>query len=147
MKSIGEDPKDEENLRFSAPKGLALATETIVVMVLAGVVLAALLMFFGGTFTPAKDEAKKTFNHARWCGDYVRYDSNCDDYYTDFWKKLPDAAAGETSVKVTIRTELNTVCKALGFGEAIPESSDPSAPASPDEMKSLRTCCESYCVK
>lgn len=111
-------------------KGMSIATETIVMLVLAAVVLVSLLAFFGSTFTPAKGEAKKTFEQARWCGEYVRYDSDCSGG-SDLSNRVDNNKFDE------IDKELTAACKSLGITGIF---SKPNV----DGVK-LYKCCESFC--
>lgn len=111
-------------------KGMSLTTEAIVMLVLAAVVLVSLLAFFGSTFTPAKDEAKKTFEQARWCGEYVRYDSDCSGG-SDLSNRVDGNKYND------IRIGLEAACKSLGITGIF----NP-----PDVIGvQLYKCCESFC--
>jgi len=59
-------------------KGISLATESIIIIILAVLVLAALLIFFGQVWIPGSGEVVDKMNQAKWCGEYVRISPNCD---------------------------------------------------------------------
>jgi hypothetical protein len=58
-------------------KGMSLAIETIIVMILASIVLVALLFFFTGTFTPGADRATAEMTRATGCQDYMKVEPEC----------------------------------------------------------------------
>ncbi|MCX6819554.1 MAG: hypothetical protein NT129_06180 [Candidatus Aenigmarchaeota archaeon] len=59
-------------------KGISLATDSIIIIILAVLVLAALLIFFGSVWIPGSNQVVDTMKQAQLCGDYVRLNPNCD---------------------------------------------------------------------
>ena len=77
-------------------KGISLTIESIVIIVLALLVLAALFLFFGGIFTPSKDNIYNTAEHARWCKEYISLHPDCE---------------GDSRIQGTnIQTKLDALC-------------------------------------
>jgi len=79
-------------------KGMSLPVETVIVLVLAIIVLAALLLFFTGTFTPGADRIKLQQRQTDLCTTYVAADSEC--------RKPPSE---------TLTKDFNEVCGKLGL--------------------------------
>ncbi|MEM7813769.1 MAG: hypothetical protein QW548_02620 [Candidatus Aenigmatarchaeota archaeon] len=58
-------------------KGISLPLETVVLLILAAIVLAALLGFFLGTFTPAQSEADLSRKQFLICQEIASKDPTC----------------------------------------------------------------------
>ena len=82
-------------------KGMSLPVETVIVLVLAIIVLAALLFFFTGTFTPGADRVRLEQRKVDLCTKYVAADSQC---------KNPATAEIRTGAD-----GLDETCKKLGL--------------------------------
>ena len=87
-------------------KGIAIAMETIVYIILAVLVLAILLYFLTSQAGPAQSEAELQLARAELCLDYTAYDSTCENP-----NKIPSNAV--TKKNKNLLAELFRVCKAI----------------------------------
>ena len=80
-------------------KGISLSIETIVILILAVIILAALLIFISPIFTETQSGTTNELKRARLCDAYVQEDPKCN---------------GVGSVDSQITTDLKNVCENLG---------------------------------
>lgn len=80
-------------------KGMSLSIETIIILILAVIVLAALLIFASPVFTDAQSGTTNEIKRARLCDAYVQDDPKCD---------------GGRDVDAQITIDLKEVCENLG---------------------------------
>lgn len=98
-------------------KGISLAIETIIFVILAVIVLTVLLLFFTGTAGEAEDRIKLEQERTRLCEQYVQADRACND---------PAALSGFGD-----RSKLGDTCSKLNI---IGCSSSP-------ELECVQRCC------
>jgi len=116
-------------------KGSALPMETIVAMVLAVIVLAAVLLFFFGTFTPATEEVKARQTVASICGEYS-LSVQCRSVNEFIGREgLVGPLAPSDSQDKLVR--LSGACHATGVSQC-------SAAGLPDD-NCLKVCCSVFC--
>ena len=104
-------------------KGMSLAIETVIVIILACIVLVALLFFFTGTFIPGSERAKAEMDRANYCQQYANFDSKCSD--------IKDGTK-------YIRQNLTETCPKLGY---------PCTDSGINGIECFQKCCEMYCGK
>ena len=105
-------------------KGVSLSIETIVILILAVIVLAAMLIFFSGTTNPATDTLRATRIQTESCGAYVRKDPDCTDI-------------GINDVPPDVKQHIADACKTL---EGYPECDTGS-----QDINCIRSCCKTFC--
>jgi hypothetical protein len=103
-------------------KGMALPMETIVILVLAIIVFAAVLAFFLGIFPGASNEVRLEADRNRLCGRYATTYPDCDN--------LGEESEG-------LREELAGVCAELGYSYCYK--------GSPAGISCVIQCCSVYC--
>ena len=79
-------------------KGVSIALETIIYIILAVMVLTVLLFFFTSQASPAQNRVELEKKRAQLCGKYIQYDNRCDQL---------------SQVPATIATDLLGVCGKL----------------------------------
>ncbi|MFH0832108.1 MAG: hypothetical protein V1900_00070 [Candidatus Aenigmatarchaeota archaeon] len=97
-------------------KGISLPIETVVILMLAGIVLVALLLFFMPVFKQT-DIVKLEQERAIKCHEYVQTDKDCNN---------PSGANDDT------KKSLENVCKGLKLCSSL-------------DRECLLRCCEGYC--
>lgn len=93
-------------------KGVSLAIETIIYLILAIMVLAVLLLFFLTQAGPAQDQYKLEADRNRYCGTYTSLDFGC----------AGKGGQPVDSASQDLRKNIGTTCKELSrrFGFAYP---------------------------
>ncbi len=116
-------------MAFRSRKGISLAIETIVFIILAVTVLSVLLLFFTGTGGPAQTSVELENKRNIICGDYVRNYPKCDSPGTGLKDidKLPD------------------ICKKLGTIDPKEPAKKPCESGNPQECFVL--CCRLFCLR
>ena len=95
-------------------RGIALPTETVIIIILAVVVMAAVIFFFTDIFVPGGHHVTDTFEKAKWCGEYVKIDSKCENdvpsgpEYKDLRDELDDVCDGTDAA--TLKICCSTYC-------------------------------------
>ena len=118
-------------------KGVSLAIETIIFIILAVTVLSVLLLFLTGTGGPAQSRIELENKRNIICGDYVRAVPLCDNDGTG------------SGVKIKDLDKLKDICIKLGTvnpeGKS-PQEKDPCS-QSGDIEKCYAACCRLFCVR
>src|SRR3989344_8754875 len=105
-------------------KGVSLSIETIVILILAVIVLAAMLIFLSGTTNPAAETLRATRIQTESCAAYVRNDPDCTDI-------------GIQDVAVDVKQNIAEACNILqGYNECRGKSQADTA--------CVRGCCKSF---
>ena len=106
-------------------KGVSLSIETIVILILAVIVLAAMLVFFSGTTNPAADTLRATRMQTESCAAYVRKDPDCTDI-------------GINDVPPDVKQKIAEACNILqGYDECRGQP--------PTNIACVRSCCKTFC--
>ncbi len=100
-------------------KGISLATESIIIIILAVLVLAALLIFFGSVWIPGSGQVVDTMKQAQWCGEYVKINPNC---------------VGSVTGYDNILKHIRDAC------------GDNICPSAIDDTTCAQKCCRTWCV-
>jgi len=119
-------------------KGISLSIETVVLLILMTIVLAALLAFFLGIFNPAKSKFDVIKDRENLCMQYVTKDSKCDPSAV---KTQDSSATGryESQLKPILESLFTNVCNKPS-GDSVCKGSTEYPTGS-----CLRDCCVSYC--
>ena len=110
-------------------KGIALSLETVILLILMAIVLAALLSFFLGTFNPAKNKLDVIKQKESLCLQYVSIDPKCDidNIQSPTSKTNAQSILDKLEKDVCGSSLKNEVCSGTG--------------------SCLQACCSSYCPK
>ncbi len=84
-------------------KGVSIALETIIYIILAVMVLTVLLFFFTSQASPAQNRVELENKRAQLCGKYIQYDNRCDQI----------SRAQSDPIGVDVATDLLSVCSKL----------------------------------
>lgn len=103
-------------------KGISIAMETIVYIILAVMVLTILLFFLTSQASPAQTMTELQNKRTQFCGRYTQYDSRCD--RLDQVRDVPDM--------VTTVRELLTTCGKLEI---------PQCGAGGNDQNCIQLCC------
>ena len=106
-------------------KGMSLPIETVIILVLAAIVLAALLAFFLGVFNPGNQRVKTLGDLQSACFRYVSLDPDCD----------PAAANLETSEVYTAISTIAGTDDGKNFG----------CTSGGSKASIVASCCRVYC--
>lgn len=117
-------------------KGISLALETVILLILMAVVLAALMAFFLGVFNPAKSNLDSIREKESICVQYISRDPGCE-HVKDIAQKTPPYDKYTDANSAIER--LKTLCK----------SSSENPPCGTTECTQAITvvpaCCASFC--
>ncbi|MBI4170133.1 MAG: hypothetical protein HY514_00420 [Candidatus Aenigmarchaeota archaeon] len=116
-------------------KGVSLAIETIIFIILAVTVLSVLLLFLTGTGGPAQDRVALESNRNIICGDYVRAVPLCDN----------DGSGS----KIKDLNKLKDICIKLGAANPqgkTPAAKDPCGQSGQVE-ECYAACCRLFCIR
>ncbi|MBI3190711.1 hypothetical protein HYZ41_03330 [archaeon] len=105
-------------------KGVSIALETVVYIILAVIVLTVLLYFLTSQAGPAQVSVNDERTRTTLCGKYVYYDYSCTDS-SKVEKDVPNP---------TILNELTVICKKLE-----------SACNTFEQQKCIQRCCRLFC--
>ena len=104
-------------------KGMALAIETIVVIVIAVLVLVALIAFFLGVFPGGQQQVELISRQTSLCSQYIREDPDCNS---------PDDVKN-----YDLKLELSDVCSQLNH---------PCSRGSSADAVCVSNCCSTFCT-
>jgi hypothetical protein len=104
-------------------KGVSLAMETIVVIVIAVLVLVALIAFFLGVFPGAESQTQLVARQTNLCGIYIHDD--------------PDCNSPSDVTNYEVKKELAEVCSELGY---------PCTENSLADAVCVSHCCKTFCT-
>jgi hypothetical protein len=111
-------------------KGVSLAIETIIVIILAVSVLTVMLFFFRSNYTPAETIVQLITKQNNACSGYVFYDYDCD---------------GESNTRQTIPASiLQDIAKACD-GLNNQRGDYPSCAGASTDNACVKECCRSFC--
>jgi hypothetical protein len=106
-------------------KGVSLAIETIVYIILAVLVLTVLLYFFMSQATPGDERVRLERTRIEKCGEYARYDNKCNDISSTGVNPIVNSLSNDICKKLTIRN-----CPGVGEEE---------------KKNCIRYCCAELC--
>jgi len=120
-------------------KGMSLAVETVIVLVLAAAVLTALLYFFRSSFTPVETQTHLIQKQTELCQRYLARDPLC---------KRENFGAVSSSIpfgSIDQKDSLRYVCNKLYYEEycRTGANNDPGSPKNQDYYCAAK-CCASY---
>ena len=109
-------------------KGIALAMETMVYIILAVLVLAILLYFLTTNAAPLQNQAQLEEKRAKYCSMYVQHNSDCNN---------PGGVTqlGTDAGKTVVKDDLLKTCDKIGISSCSVSASDR------DQAKCIQTCC------
>ncbi|GEM_PF-2181549 len=121
-------------------KGMSLALETVILLILMAVVLAALMSFFLGVFNPAKSQLDNIKNKESFCVQYISKDPGCAHAHDiKDGTTAPYSDGTKYGSAKTAITELEKICKST-------PDNPPCGTKTCDQAKDLvKACCPSYC--
>jgi|GEM_PF-2217004 len=111
-----------------AKKGVAIAIETVIFIILAVVVLTVLLLFFNTQAGTAQDKFKREAERTEFCRQYVQYDPACGNR---------DEVTGPN--RATILKGINEACGGLNVPNCQRGSEQEASP------ECIRNCCSIFC--
>ncbi len=115
-------------------KGISLAIETIIFIILAVTVLSVLLLFLTGTGGPAQDRVALESQRNIICGDYVRAAPLCD--------------SDGSGSKIKGLDKLQDICKKLGTANPEGKTPEEKKPCDGgDKAKCYAACCRLFCAR
>ncbi|MEM7819406.1 MAG: hypothetical protein QXD48_01090 [Candidatus Aenigmatarchaeota archaeon] len=103
-------------------KGISLAIETIIFIILGVTVLTVLLFFFTSLGGPTQNEVENQFERNQFCGRYANYDPKCENV-----DKIIDAKQKEEILK--------------GIGEACKALKVEGCTSIPPSIECIKNCC------
>lgn len=103
-------------------KGITLASESIVVIILAVIVLAALLAFLSSVSGPTQDEVRLRLRQAQQCRSYVEANGKCE-------------RSADSRVDSDLKRDLVTTCTSLKYARC----------TGSDSIACVIECCSGYC--
>lgn len=92
----------------SLRKGIAIATDTIIYIILGVTVLTVLLFFLTTNYAPVEDRVKLERDRAQFCDSYVRIDPDCDGR-----ADTGERGVGDQSSLDSVKSKLDPVCTKL----------------------------------
>jgi hypothetical protein len=107
-------------------KGISIAIETVVYLILAVTVLSVSLFFFLSQAGPAQDQYTLEANRDRYCMTYVSMDFSCEGKGTD---PVPGAS-------MELRTKIGTACNEMARRFGFPYECNGAA-----TLKCIQQCC------
>jgi hypothetical protein len=105
-------------------KGISIAIETIIYLILAVVVLSVLLMFFTTLGGQSQHQVQMEYQRNQRCGQYTMYDTKCESVENNFPKNIQGRGK--------ILEELAKACKYLQFDQC---NSDTAT------IECIKNCC------
>lgn len=105
-------------------KGMSLPLETVIMLILAAVVLAALLGFFLGAFSPAQSEADLIRQQTLLCQQISN--ANCD--------------PADPQIAPAVNNLVNNVCR-----PERPACQKPTDPTADFATACIKSCCKAFC--
>jgi len=116
-------------------KGVSLAIETIIVIILAVSVLTVMLFFFRSNFTPAETIVQLIAKQNNACSGYVFYDYDCDGTANS-----PLTGNANTEFE-NIKTRIAEACDGLNKQRG----DYPSCAGASTGNACIKECCRSFC--
>ena len=116
-------------------KGISLAIETIIILILAVTVLSVLLFFFRENVNPAQDTVKYMQMQTNACSGYVSYNPRCVN------EELLDNTARTELDSTEIKARIGEACKALNKIRG----NYPACSGGSGDMTCIRQCCKTFC--
>ncbi|MFH0949308.1 MAG: hypothetical protein V1802_02365 [Candidatus Aenigmatarchaeota archaeon] len=122
-------------------KGVSLAIETIVFIIIAVTVMSSLLVYFRMISIPTEDFTKLTERQAVYCSAYARFDGSCDGLTADKKGEAEETLKG-----------LADTCKRLADankGGGYPQCKGKTTldPTKIGDINCIRSCCSMYCMR